>query len=308
MSYAERLDNIYVIDTMMLGFEHYGSAFLVKGKELAMIDTALPNQTEALRAGIKAHGFSVSDISQIFITHCEHWDHSGSAAPLLEESPRANVYIHPAGMEFMTNPEIESADKDDKMPPEMRVRFGEMAPVPRSRIKTLKDGDVFDLGDGEKLKIIFAPGHQPGGLVILEEKNKGMFVNDLVGNCFADADSHYALNPYRSDHVQAIESLKMLMDIPLDNLYLGHYGISKNPKQVITKAIDFMQQLLDIGMKNVREGKPELIAPEVYATILPELKKLGEARGGEVYKYAAGEHVLSQAGIFAKYCQKKFGK
>jgi glyoxylase-like metal-dependent hydrolase (beta-lactamase superfamily II) len=43
-------------------------------------------------------------------------------------------------------------------------------PVTPDRIKFLKDGDVFDLGDNEKLRIIFAPGHQPSGIVLLEGK------------------------------------------------------------------------------------------------------------------------------------------
>ena len=93
----------------------------------------------------------------------------------------------------------------------MATKFGEMEPVPLSRIKQVNDGDVFDLGNGEKLKIIFAPGHHPGGIVIYEEKNNGLFVNDLVGNYLADADSHYPLNPPGSDHLLAIESLKKLV-------------------------------------------------------------------------------------------------
>ena len=99
MSFAERLNNVYVIDTKMFGFDHYNAAYLVEGKEIALIDTGLPNQTETVRAAIKAHGFSISDISYIFITHCEHWDHRGNVAPLLRESrPEANVYIHPEGL------------------------------------------------------------------------------------------------------------------------------------------------------------------------------------------------------------------
>jgi hypothetical protein len=42
--------------------------------------------------------------------------------------------------------------------------------------------------------------------------------------------------------------------------------------------------------------KPENIADEVYKAMLPEMKKIYRiARGEELYSYAAGEHVLSQA-------------
>ena len=47
----------------------------------------------------------------------------------------------------------------------------DVEPVPKSRIKEIEYGDVFDLRDDEKLRIIFAPGHQPSGIMITEEKN-----------------------------------------------------------------------------------------------------------------------------------------
>ena len=84
--YSMRADNIYAIDTKMFGFDRYSSAFLVEGKELALVDTGLPNQLESVREGIKSHGFSISDIAYIFVTHCEHPDHSGNAGTLLRES------------------------------------------------------------------------------------------------------------------------------------------------------------------------------------------------------------------------------
>jgi hypothetical protein len=69
-----------------------------------------------------------------------------------------------------------------------------------------------------------------------------------------------------------------------------------------------MQQLLDIGLKYMREGKPEKIAPEVYEIIMPELEKLRVFRGEELYHYAAKEHIATQAKLFAQYCQEKMSK
>jgi glyoxylase-like metal-dependent hydrolase (beta-lactamase superfamily II) len=233
MKFAERAGNVYLIDAKMFGFEHYCSAYIVEGKEIALVDAGLANQYEALCDGIKKHGFSISDISSIFVTH-GHSDHCGNVAPLLRENPRIKVYIHPAGEKRLTDPAGETAKLKGLLLPKMIARFGEMEPVPSSRITYLHDGDVFDLGNGEKLRIIFAPGHQPSGVVILEEKNMGLFINDLVGNYFEDADVSIILTPYDSDVKQAMESLKKLMDMPVTRLFLGHFGISDNPKKVIS--------------------------------------------------------------------------
>ena len=174
MGFLEKLNNIYLIDTKMWGNDKYMAAYLVKGKEIALIDTGVPSELETVRAGIKACGVSISDISYIFVTHAEHADHSGNVAPLLRESPRASVFINPIGTKFLADPMGEAAKMTEKFPTkDMRPRGENMEPVPASRIKSLKEGDVFDLGNGEKLKIIFAPGHQPSGISILETKIKG---------------------------------------------------------------------------------------------------------------------------------------
>jgi hypothetical protein len=75
----------------------------------------------------------------------------------------------------------------------------------------------------------------------------------------------------------------------------------------MSRAIDIMQELLDVGRKYVNEGKPEKIASTVYEMILPELEKLRAARGELLYEYAK-EHVSSQAKLFAKHCQDRFSK
>jgi glyoxylase-like metal-dependent hydrolase (beta-lactamase superfamily II) len=306
MGFLDRVGNIYMIDTKMFGFDNYMSAYIVEGEEIALIDTGLPTQIEAVRRGIKKHGFDVSDIAHVFITH-SHPDHSGNVAPILKENPRAKVYIHPLGVEQLIDPSIELAIRKKALPPKMHARIGEMEPVAADRIVEMKDGDLFDLGNGEKLRVLFAPGHQPDGVVLFEEKNSGLFINDLVGNYLPDADAHYPLSPPNSDHKQAIQSLRKAMETTVDYLYLGHYGISEEPTTVMTRAIGKMQHLLEIGTKYMREGKPQDIPGEVYKMIMPELEKLRKVRGEELYQYAAKDHIASQVKLFAQYCQENLG-
>lgn len=302
--FLKQADNVYVIDAKMFGFEHYMSVFLVKGKELALVDTGLPDCLEAVREGIKSHGFSVKDISYIFITH-EHHDHSGNLGPLLRENPKIKAYIHPLGAGWVADPAQEEANRRSKLPPQMADRFALMEPVPLSRLNLYKDGESFDLGDGVKLKVIFAPGHQPGGVVLLEEKYKGLFINDLVGNCFEDCNAQLILNPPRSDIDLAMEALKKAKKMDVKRLFLGHYGISQRPQKLLQGALDGMQQLKDIADRNVKEGHPERIMPQVLEVKLKETEKL-KKRGEAVYKYATSEHMASHARIFTEeYLAKK---
>ncbi len=307
MSFGEQFENIYCVDTRMFGFREYCAAYLVKGKELALIDTGMASQKNALLEGIHANGFKVSDISYIFVSHCDHFDHSGNVGTLIRENPRCKVYIHPSGLDSLTHPEVSSEKRKLRMPLAMAARYGESIPTPSSHIGVVTDGEIFDLGENVKLEVIFAPGHQPDGIVLYEHQHKGLFVNDLVGNYFADAGCSYALNPLNSDHQEAIVSLRRVLELPLERLYLGHYGIVlEKPKEVIHRAIQNMQQLLDIGLQCVSEGKPENIAAKFWEIYMPELEKLRKGRGGTLYQYATQEHLPDQIKAFTKYCQEKF--
>jgi len=290
----------------MWNFEHYMSAYLLVGDEIALIDTGQPNQLEAVLNGIKKTGYSVSDISYIFCGHCEHQDHAGNIATILRLAPNASVYINPIGKSFLLDPSAEIAMKRAQDTPEVAAMRADMEPVPESRIKEVKNGDTFDLGKGEKLTIYLTPGHQPSGLVVYEEKHQGLFINDLVGNCFLDADSHYSLSPLRSDHQQCIESLKRLMKLPLEYLYLGHYGMTDQTYPLMQRSIDNLQKLLDMGKECVRTGKADQIPSNMLEILDPEIRKLGQARGENFYKYATGNHQRIQSQDFADYCIKHF--
>lgn len=304
MSYFEQLNNINCIDGKMRGFDKYMSLYVVKGKEIALVDTGERMRFEQVKAQIEALGIALSDISYIFITH-GHQDHLGNASPLIKEMPNARIYAHPACKQRLTDP--DSIDWKAIFSPEVLARITmDMEPVPEDRIVYVNDGDEFDLGDGEKFKIMFTAGHQPTGLVIFESKNNGVFINDLVGNCFLDADSQYILNTRNSDNTVSLETLQKIAKTPLSYLYLGHYGITDKVSYVINRAIKQLEDQLEIGRTCIREGKPELIAEKIVEYVMPELEKLRKVRGEEVYTYAAFEHIPFQSKIYAEFCERRF--
>jgi glyoxylase-like metal-dependent hydrolase (beta-lactamase superfamily II) len=153
--------------------------------------------------------------------------------------------------------------------------------------------------------VIFAPGHQPGGVVITEEKHKGLFINDLVGNCFADCNFQLILNPPRSNMRYAMEALRKCQKMNPSRVFLGHFGISKQPKKLIQGALDGMQKLLNIGEQCVTAGKPEDIATKVYDLKMLELEKL-KARGPVLFDYLGGELIKAQSRIYAEQYLSNF--
>ena len=304
--FAKQAENVFPIDAGMFEFRNYMSVFLVQGRELALIDTGLPDSLENVRAGIQDQGFSVRDIRYIFITH-EHHDHSGNLGPLLRENPDIKAYIHPLGANWVMDPTQEAVNRQKNLGSKMAGRFADMEPVPADRLKTFNDGDVFDLGDDVRLKVTFTSGHQPGGVVIMEEKHKGLFINDLVGNCFADCDFQLILNPPRSDLWAALEFLKKIETWNVKRLFLGHFGISEEPEKLIRGAIERIEELLDTCAQCVEEGRPDQMASRLYEVKLREVEKL-KARGSELYDYMRKELIDAQSKIFAEMYLRKMAK
>jgi glyoxylase-like metal-dependent hydrolase (beta-lactamase superfamily II) len=285
----------------MFGFDLYHSAYIVVGDEVALIDTGTPASWEAVREAIGAQGFFLEDIGHIFVTHAEHPDHSGNVGAILKENDRAVVHVNPLGAEYLTDPAIEGEKRRRNLTPHMAARFGEMEPVPPARLRLLSDGDVVDLGNDVKLKVIFTPGHQPSGFVVFEEKHSGLFINDLCGAYFGDADASWIFTPYRSDVREAMVSLKKVQSLPARRLFLGHYGISESPQEVLARAIAKIEALLDLGAQCMREGRPEEIERRVFATLVSEVEKMGKVRDEGLYLYLRDELAPSLARAFAGY-------
>jgi glyoxylase-like metal-dependent hydrolase (beta-lactamase superfamily II) len=284
----------------MFGFEHYQSSYIITGDRIALIDTGIPAQLDTVRRSIQNHGFSIRDISYIFLTHCEHPDHAGNVGALVRENPQIQVYINPVGLEFLTDPNIENENRKKVMLPQMAARFGEQLPVPRANIRFLQDGETFDLGSGEELRIMFTPGHQPSGLVIFESRNQGLFINDLVGNYFSDIDFSLVLTPPRSDVIRAREALLKFMEMPIDRLYLGHYGISREPQKVMLRTLAGIAKIMDIAGQCVKDGKSGEIESRVLDSKMPEVEKL-KKREQSLFEYTRDELITHHSTYFAEY-------
>ncbi|MFC1958159.1 hypothetical protein ACFLVQ_01150, partial [Chloroflexota bacterium] len=121
------------------------------------------------------------------------------------------------------------------------------------------------------------------------------------GSYFADADASFIFTPFRADVQQAMESLRKVMAIPANRLFLGHFGICEKPQEILQRALNRIQRLLDIGAECLAEGKTKEIAPRVIASVMPEVEKIGMARDESLYNYLSQELIPSMSTVFANY-------
>ncbi|MFW9829713.1 MAG: MBL fold metallo-hydrolase [Promethearchaeota archaeon] len=108
---------------------------------------------------------------------------------------------------------------------------------PALNIKSLRDGDTFDLG-GIKIEVIHCPGHSPGSICLLTTNNE-LFTSDVAyyGDQFL---------PKRDDLPQVLESLSKLIDICNEKEISDLYPSHRNYPCDITLLTD-----LHRGIKNI---------------------------------------------------------
>ena len=308
--YLEQVENVFLIDTNFFGFPRWNAAYLIKGEEkTVLIDTGDANTVDDVRRGLACHGVTVRDIDYIFVTHCEHPDHSGNVGIFAAENPGLTVFINPAGEEYLTHPEIEAAERMRVLPPGMGDRFGTMTPVSPDRLYRLKDGEEIDIGGGDSLTVTFTPGHQPSGMVLHKKKGNLLFLNDLAGVYCSDTGLSLILSPDKSDAYDALRSLEKIKDISYDWAALGHYGFSNNPRRVIQCAMARIEQMLAMAEELEHAGRSDELRAQLMKYIVgPEFEKLRRLREPSFYAYFRDELGPNLCNGFARFYDRAKGR
>lgn len=166
----------------------------------------------------------------VFNTHA-HWDH------VLGNEEFGEVYIHENEAHFITKPYNLSFLKNSPCEMVKQYREKNFLIPPAQNVKILKDGDVFNLGE-LKIKIIHSPGHSPGSICLLTDKNE-LFTSDVAyyGDTFL---------PERRFFPIVLDSLTNLIDLQYKNedleLYPSH-GELPCDKALL---IDLFNEITDI--------------------------------------------------------------
>lgn len=157
----------------------YVNAYLIDGDEgVTLVDTLLPKKEGAIAQALTGIGRSISDVSAIVLTH-SHADHAGSAAAVKEASGAA-VYASVGDAAAVRG-------EEKTPPPPMADRFPFLKPIIRLLPAPAPVAVEHEIGEGiggqlpEDLKVIDTPGHTPGHVSYLLEREGGLlFVGDAA--------------------------------------------------------------------------------------------------------------------------------
>jgi glyoxylase-like metal-dependent hydrolase (beta-lactamase superfamily II) len=146
----------YTLDLNFQGLPATIAAYLVPHAHGAVLVECGPGSTTpALQGNLKQYGLSVSEITDVLLTHI-HLDHGGAAGWLAQQGAR--IHVHPAGAPHLINPEKLLASAGRIYGDQMQTLWGEFLPVPEDRLVTHTDNEVIEI---EELRFtaLDTPGH-----------------------------------------------------------------------------------------------------------------------------------------------------
>lgn len=220
---------ITAIDTDYVKPRLDASHLIIRDGRAAFVDTGTTHSVPTLLEALDDKNIPVDYVDYVFLTHI-HLDHAGGAGALMEELPNARLVVHPRGARHMAEPgKLEAGTRAVYGDEAFERLYGEIIPVPESRIETVEDGDTRQLGDS-LMEFLHTPGHALHHYTIHDRDARAAFTGDTFGisyRAFDTANGAFifpATTPTHFDPDQARESVDRILALDIDHCFLTHYS------------------------------------------------------------------------------------
>jgi glyoxylase-like metal-dependent hydrolase (beta-lactamase superfamily II) len=199
--------------------------------ELTLVDTALPNNADAI---IQAAARIGKPITRIVLTHA-HSDHIGALDRLKQQLPEARLFISGRDARLLAG-DVSLDPQEADMP----IRGG----VPKPGSVAARPDEL--LHGGERIGSLLAvpaPGHTPGSMAFMDTRNRILIVGDAFQTRSKLAVSGHLqpLFPFPAlatwDKQTSLHSAKTLLALKPTLLAAGHGNMIQQPALAMEQAI-----------------------------------------------------------------------
>ncbi len=198
-------------------------------KNIILVDCGFMGSLPKIEEELGRYGLSAEQITGLVLTHHDH-DHMGAAMALKRKNPNLMIYASAAEAPFISAQVkplrlLQAEELQMTLPPEQQA-FGKafcdmlrrVEPVPVDVF--LHDGDRMDWCGG--CLVIATPGHTPGHISLLLEKDSIIITGDAIA---LEEGKPVIANPqFTLDIEQAKESINKLLSINARVYYCYHGG------------------------------------------------------------------------------------
>ncbi|NHN40829.1 MBL fold metallo-hydrolase [Halorubellus sp. JP-L1] len=178
---------------------------------LVLVDVGLPGAVPRLREALDAHGFALSDVETVFLTHHDG-DHA-AALDDLEAETDAFVVTHQDEASYVDGREhpVKTDPDDDRYPP-VSVDL------------ELVGDETFDTAAGP-MRVVETPGHSPGHCSLYLPEAGLLLAGDALVADHGDGRLHGPKPQFTPDRERARESVASLADLDVDQTLCYHGGL-----------------------------------------------------------------------------------
>jgi glyoxylase-like metal-dependent hydrolase (beta-lactamase superfamily II) len=200
--------------------------------DLSLVDAGLMGKGRYKTQSIIKSGIELSDIKRVIMTHI-HLDHIGCLQEILQEIPRAEIWVHTDEAEFLEKGDDRAVYGMDMFKSFSQSQYGlETGAFSFQVDRRLQGGETFEVG-GMNWEVIHAPGHSRGGIALYTGQGGVLIPGDVV---YAD----YAIGRfdlYGASGVELEKSLLSLAELDVKILLPGHNRIVEDlPEGYILKT------------------------------------------------------------------------
>lgn len=283
----------------------FAAVFLLeRGGRVAVVDTGTNDSVAHVLAALEGLGLERSAVDLVFLTHV-HLDHAGGAGLMLRELPAARAVAHPRAVPHLVDPSRLAEASRAVYGAEAFARlYGTLLPIDRGRIIETRDGDTVRLGSAA-LEVLHTPGHALHHHVLHDPAARAVFTGDTFGLSYRALDTERGpcilptTSPSQFDPEQLIASVRRIVALRPESLFLTHYGRVSGAERLATSLEAQITRFVNIAKQNAG-------APDRKGRILAQLRavwvELLEAHGAPaaaVDDLLAGDLELNAQGLVA---------
>lgn len=300
------------IHTLDLGFknlDHTIAAFAIEGPQgLALVETGPYSTFAHLETAIREKGWQLADFHHVFLSHI-HFDHAGAAWALARHGAR--VYVHPRGLPHLASPEKLYNSARMIYGDQMEPLWGAMEPIPVEQLYAPGHGEIIEAA-GLQFTAWHTPGHAVHHIaweVAPQVSVLGasvLFTGDVAGVKIGNDPVMPPCPPPDINLEDWQASIRLLLDLPVETLYLTHFGIISDKKSHLSALEDRLLAWANWMKPYADKQTPAAeVVPLFEAYVRQQLLEAGVSADGLDKYEAANPAYMSVAGLLRYWTKKQ---